>query len=325
MKNLTKDIKNKEYKNVYLLYGEEDYLKNFYRDSLVKSVTDGDAMNFNRYEGNGVSVKEIIDFSETMPFFADYRVILIENSGMLKKGGDDIAEYIPDIPKSTVFIFVEDSVDRRSRLFKAISKCGYACEMKRQSEEALVTWAARIFARDNKKITRETMLYLLSRVGTDMELLSNEIEKLICYSGDNEVITKEDVDALSTVQISVRIFDMIDAITAKNQRKTLDLYYDLIARKEPPMRILFMLSRQFNNMLHAKKLSGLGYRRAEIAKIMEVQDFVAGKCISQSGNFSERSLKNALSECVAAEENIKSGQIDEKIGVELLLIKYSAK
>lgn len=325
MKNIIKDIKNREFKRSYLLYGEEDYLKNFYRDKLVNTITDGDTMNYSRYSGKGIDANEVIDFAETMPFFADYRVILMENTGMFKSGGDELAQYIEKTPVTTVFIFVESEVDKRNKLFKAVSKCGYVSEMRRQSEDALVSWAAGMLAKDNKKITRETMLYILSKTGTDMEILSKEIEKLICYVGENEVITKEDVDAVCITRISVRIFDMIDAISAKNQKKTLDLYYDLLASKEPPMRILFMLSRQFNNMLQAKELNELGNGRSEIAKFMGVQEFVAGKCVNQSRNFTAKALKNALAESVSTEESIKSGRMDEKIGVEMLLIKYSKK
>ena len=271
MKNLVKDIKNRDLKRSYLIYGEEEYLKSSYRDRLVKAITDGDTMNFTKYEGKGINAKEVIDFAETMPFFADYRVILIEGSGMLKSGGDELAEYMAEIPATTVFIFVEDAVDKRNKLFKAVSKNGYVCEMKHQSEDALIKWAAKIFARDNKKITADTMRYILSKTGTDMEILSKEIEKLICYVGDKEVISKEDADAVCITQISVRIFDMIDTISTKDQKKTLDLYYDLLASKEPPMRILFMLSKQFGNMLAAKELSSLGNSKNERAEIMGVQ------------------------------------------------------
>ena len=101
------------------------------------------------------------------------------------------------------------------------------------------------------------MSYLIASVGTDMEVLSREIEKLISYALNKNVISKEDIDAVCIKQLNVRIFDMMDAISVKNQKKTLDCYYELIAEKEPPMRILFMISRQFNLMLQAKDLSSL--------------------------------------------------------------------
>ena len=129
------------------------------------------------------------------------------------------------------------------------------------------------------------MSYLIASVGTDMEVLSREIEKLISYALNKNVISKEDIDAVCIKQLNVRIFDMMDAISVKNQKKTLDCYYELIAEKEPPMRILFMISRQFNLMLQAKDLSSRGMNREQVAHTMGVQSFIARKCINQCRNF----------------------------------------
>ena len=91
------------------------------------------------------------------------------------------------------------------------------------------------------------------------------------------------------------------------------------------MRILFMVSRQFNLILQAKDLSARGMDRNAIASVMGVQGFIANKSINQSRNFSVNELKLALADCVATEENIKKGIMDENIGVEMLLVKYSRK
>ena len=137
--------------------------------------------------------------------------------------------------------------------------------------------------------------------------------------------SKEDIDAVCIKQLNVRIFDMVDAISVKNQKKALDCYYELVAEKEPPMRILFMVARQFHLILQAKDLSARGMSREQIASAMGVQGFIANKSISQSRNFSVAELKAALEESIRTEELIKRGAMDENIGVEMLLIKYSRK
>lgn len=214
-------------------------------------------------------------------------------------------------------------MDKRSKMYKAVKANGYICEINRQTEKDLSLWAARIFAKDGKKITNADMSYLIANVGTDMEVLSKEIEKLISYDLNKEIISKEDIDAVCVKQLNVRIFDMVDAISVKNQKKTLDCYYELIAEKEPPMRILFMVARQFHLILQAKDLSARGMSKDQIAQTMGVQGFIATKSIRQSRNFSVAELKSALAESVQTEEMIKKGMLDENIGVEMLLIKYS--
>ena len=99
MKTIDEDIRSGNLKQIYLLYGTEDYLKRQYRDKLKNALTaagedsgmggmlsggDGD-MNFNRFEGKDINPKQVIDLAETLPFFAERRVILIENSGFFKK------------------------------------------------------------------------------------------------------------------------------------------------------------------------------------------------------------------------------------------------
>ena len=325
MKTLSQDIKSGKFKNVYLICGEEEYLKLNYKHQMIKAIVGDNTMNLALYEGKNIDINEVIDNAETTPFFAEYRLIVMETTGLFKNGGDQLAKYMSDIPESTVFLFVEQDVDKRSKMYKAVKAHGYVCEINRQTEKDLAIWAASMFAKDGKKISNAKMSYVLANVGTDMEVLSREIEKLICYDLDKNIISKEDIDAVCVKQLNVRIFDMVDAISVKNQKKTLDCYYELIAEKEPPMRILFMIARQFNLILQAKDLSARGMGRDNIATAMGVQGFIANKSINQSRNFSVTELKAALADCVKTEESIKKGIMDENIGVEMLLVKYSRK
>ncbi len=323
MKTLAADIKSGNFKKVYLICGEEEYLKLNYKNQFIRAVAGDDTMNLGIYEGKNFDVNEVIDTAETFPFFAERRLIVMEDTGLFKSGGEELAEYMGKIPDSTIFLFVEQNVDKRSKMYKAVKANGYICEINRQTEKDLSLWAARIFAKDGKKITNADMSYLIANVGTDMEVLSKEIEKLISYDLNKEIISKEDIDAVCVKQLNVRIFDMVDAISVKNQKKTLDCYYELIAEKEPPMRILFMVARQFHLILQAKDLSARGMSKDQIAQTMGVQGFIATKSIRQSRNFSVAELKSALAESVQTEEMIKKGMLDENIGVEMLLIKYS--
>ena len=100
MKGLQEDIKTGNFKKAYLLYGEEAYLRQQYKEKLIKALNpDDDTMNFTRFEGKGIEVKEMIDLCETMPFFASSRTILVENSGFFKNKCDGLADYKKDLPQ----------------------------------------------------------------------------------------------------------------------------------------------------------------------------------------------------------------------------------
>lgn len=122
MKTLNEDLKSGQFKQVYLLCGEEGYLKKQYKNRFVKAMLpEGDTMNYSYYEGKNTPVKEAIDLAETLPFFAERRLIVFENTGFFKTAaGADLADYIKDMPETTCFIFVEEEIDKRNKLYKAV-------------------------------------------------------------------------------------------------------------------------------------------------------------------------------------------------------------
>lgn len=324
MKGLNEDIKSGNLKQVYLLYGEEAYLKKQYKDKLSRAVLpEDDTVNYAYYEGKGIRPEELIDLAETMPFFAEHRLIVVENSGFFKNASPELADYIKNLPETACFVFVEHEVDKRGKMYKAVKAKGRVTELSRQDEKTLLYWIAGNVKKEGKKIKEAAAKYLISKVGTDMENISKELEKLFSYTLGEEEITVRDIDAICTTQITNKIFDMIEAVAAKRQKKALDYYYDLLALKEPPMRILYLLSRQFKLLMHVKDLSGKGYDRARIAKDAGLHPFVAGKYMEQCRAFKSRQLRDIMEEAARTEELVKTGRLGDVLGVELFIVKYS--
>lgn len=321
MQRIQNDIKSGQYRPVYLLYGEERYLKRQYRDKLKEALcAPDDNMNNHFYEGKNVSVGEIIDLAETMPFLAQRRVIFMDNSGLFKSGGEQMAGYLGAQNESTVLIFTETEVDKRSKLYKAVQAQGCAVEFAAQDERALKRWVAGILGKEGKRITENTVLQFLDKTGTDMDNICMELEKLICYCMDREVVEPQDVEAVCVNRVTNHIFDMVAAIAEKRQRDALRLYYDLLTLKEPPMRILFLIARQCNLLLQAKALKSKGLANKEIASSLGVPPFTVGKYLSQASRFQTSVLRSALTKCVEAEEAVKTGRMNDVMSVEILIV-----
>ncbi len=326
MKNIDEDIKRGQFAQVYLLYGEEAYLKKQYKDKLKHAmVPEGDTMNFSAFEGKSINPKEIIDLAETLPFFADRRVILIENSGFFKNACEELAEYLPQVAPATHFIFVEDEVDKRSKMYKAAKASGRIVEFLPQTEELLTRWILGRLKREGKNITGSVMQLFLTKTGTDMGNIDRELEKLLCYTLDRDVITAEDVEAVVTEQTTNKIFEMVNAVAEHNQRRALDLYYDLLTLKEPPMRIMFLISRQFQILFHVRDMATKGLDQQTMAKKAGIPPFAVRKNVSQAKGFTMEQLKQALRDGAELEEAVKTGRMDDQMAVELFLMKYSAK
>ena len=322
MQRINEDIKTGNFKQIYLLYGEERYLKNQYTTRLRKALCqDGDEMNTHFYQGKDFSLGQVIDLAETLPFLAERRVMFFKDTGLFKAGGEKLAEYLANPNDTTFFVFTESEVDKRSKLYKAVQSKGYVAEFTVQDENTLKRWIAGILGKEGKKISENTAQLLLSKTGTDMENIQMELEKLICYTMGREVITKEDVEAVGTVHVTNRIFEMVTAIVAGNTRKAMDLYEDLLTLKEPPMRIMFLIAKQFNQLLQVKELAGKGAQKSEIASRVKVPPFVAGKLMAQARAFTKEQILSYVEFCVESEEAVKTGQLSDRLAVELLIAK----
>lgn len=318
-------IRSGSFKQYYLLYGSESYLKKLYRDKLKAAILgDGDEMNYSYYEGKGLDIKSLSEVAQTLPFFSDRRLILVENCGLFKNQSD-LVDHLKDIPESTIIVFIEDEVDKRNRLYKFFKDKGTVSEMNGMDQKNLKLFVASLLEQEGKKITVSTVDYLLDKCGFDMLNLKNEVDKLIGYTGDRDVITAEDIDAVVTTQITGKIFQMIDAIGSKQQDNAMSMYYDLIQLREKPMSILYLIIRHFNILLQVKELNERGHQSSAISEMVGIPPFASGKYISQSRNFTKSRLKYALEYGTEIEEGVKTGKMLEHIGVELLIINFSTK
>jgi DNA polymerase-3 subunit delta len=324
MKNLNEDLKTGDFKQIYLLYGEESYLKRQFKNRFIKAmIPDDDTMNFNYYEGKSIDVQGVIESADTLPFFSQCRLIILEESGLFKTGENPLVNYLKEVPETTYFIFIENEVDKRSKMYKVVKEHGSITELSYQGEDILRKWISSLAKNEEKQMDMATIDYLIQKVGVGMENIQNELEKLFAYGYDKSTITKEDIDQVCAGQITNHIFEMVNAVAVGNQRKALDLYYDLLALKEPPMRILFLMIRQYRLMYQVKDLMSRGFDRKEIASKAGIHPFATGKYMEQGRRFTWESIHKVIEEGAHLEESIKVGNLQDRMAVELFIVGNS--
>jgi len=324
MEQLKQDIRNQVFKRCYLLCGDETYLRLQFKDNLINAlIPEGDTMNFNKFSGKEVNVNEIIDQAETMPFFGERRTILIENSGLCSKGGEKLADYLAESAEFTVIVMVEAEVEKSSKLYKAFAANGMICDFETQNDNTLMVWIKTRVKQEGKNIDNNAIGLLLERTGTDMMTISNELEKLFSYTMVRSTITAADVDMITTVSTTSKVFDMITVMAERKPDKALEMYHELLDHKESPMGLLNLIIRQFNLILQVKELRARGIPSSKAAEMMKVASFVERKCENQARGFSLERLRNALEACIRAEEDVKYRSMDPALSVELLILEYS--
>lgn len=324
MRKIKTDLKENNFSRFYLLYGCEEFLKNLYRDRLQKAMLpEGDDFNFSRFEGKGIVVNEVISMANTLPFFAERRVIVIKDSGWFKTA-NEFVDYIQGFPETTHIIFVESEVDKRNKLFKYVSANGYVTEIETPDTKELMTTVAASLKRKNLMISQADCEYFVAKVGSDMSRVQTELDKLTAYCHGNTYVTKDDIDNICSEIPEGKIFLMIDAMMSGNEDRALQLYYQLLAAHEKAMSVLFMLIKNYNQFYQVLSLSGKGMSKQRIVQISGVRDFMVDKFVRLGQKYNTAKLKEIVEYGVDLEGKVKQGNMDERMAVEIFIVKFSA-
>ncbi|MBR3309165.1 MAG: DNA polymerase III subunit delta [Lachnospiraceae bacterium] len=327
--------------NVYLFYGEENYKKRLYRDQLKKLVTGGNDMNYSYFEGNSIDFNAVYDSVVTLPFFSDKRLVVVENSGKFKskaqKGAEEsdeeskeesgdalLLKILEDLPDSTCLAFFEETAAKNKKTYKLIKEKGTIIECGADTDGDVISWLSKGFAQAGKKANRGALQLLVDRVGTDYDKLRREYEKILGYIGDHPEVTEEDVLAISSEDVESKIFDMLGAMGRKDVKRVLEKYNDLLVNREHPLYILVMLRIQFRTLLQTAELRNKGYTTQDVARILKKRDFVIRNAEGYlRGGFKMKDVRDILDEISETDRKIKSGDLNEQVGVEMLLVKFS--
>ena len=321
IKAVNEDIKTGNFSRLYLFCGSEQYLKRQFLKNLTNALIDpADSMNYSVFKTDNAVADDIVQTCQSLPFFADRRVCVVDDSGFFKKGNETIEKLLGELPETTVLIFCEREVDKRTKLYKAADKAGRVLSFETPGEGDLINWISRLLRDEGISFDDNVVFTLLSSVGTDMTTLYSEVQKLIGYSLETKHLSVEDVHALCVSQVENKIFEMTDAISEKNSRKALSLYADLLSLREPMMRILYLITRQYRILEEAKFAAKTGADKSRIAKFTGVTPYFIGKYMKMADKYSEKELIAALERCQQADNNIKTGREKDQIAVEMLIM-----
>ena len=326
-KLLNTELREGKFHRAYLLCGEQAYLRLQNRDRVRAALLgDGDEMNVSVYTGMDVTAREVIDQAQTLPFFADRRVIILENSVFFSKKAsvesDALAEFIPEIPESASLIFVEESPDKRKKLYRTIQKNGFILNCEDLPPRMLGQWTRGLFKKAGLVIDGPTLDRFLETVGEDMMNIISESDKLIGYCMGRESVTADDISAVCSPQLKDRVFEMITAVSRRQKQKALSIYMDLIALRTPAQVILTLLQKEYSRLLQIRELRKAGEPGEEIAKRTGLSAWIIKKnYMPVIGKMDAGRLEQSLQYCLQADQDYKSGKIDAGIAVEMTIIR----
>lgn len=323
---LKKQLKENTLSPLYVLYGEEEFLREMYVERIIEKIPDGGFPEFNhiKIKGADIPLAEYDDAWESFPMMTDKKLIHIKNSEIFvskrgSSGGPSSeerkefwTEKFKRISDDTVVVFDESAVDKRSALYKAAAKAGTVVEFAYQSEADLVTWVIGRCLKAKKKISKENAYYLVTLCDPGLGNINNELGKLLDFC--EEEIYKTDIERIVSKSMQVIVFELTDAIMAGNTNKAIATLTDLKTVRESAFNLMYLMLASFDKMLHAKLLGGAS--QSEIASELGVSPYIVRKYIDGANGFDEDALTWMVRRVAELDLAIKEGRVDEWTALE---------
>ena len=316
---------------VFLFYGDEVFLKNHYREQLMKKLADSVMPDMNNFyfEEKGYSLEAVDSAIDTLPFMSDRKLLYFKNSYIFKPDSRTGAkqEYrdfwekrLKSVPEGVYIIFDEAEVDKRSGLYKRVSKDYTATEFAYLGEQEMINWTVGLFKSMGKTISPHDAEYLIGICSGGMTAVKNEAVKLSASTGGGVSVGMSDIKTLVTPTVENKIFEMLDAVIAKNADLALTKLADLFYLKESEVKILSIIAGSADKLINTKIAVENGKGQAEIMLLLDFKSpFIAKKYISDCRKYSYEDLVKLISVCASTDALLKSNSIDKRTLIELLV------
>ncbi|HWR60930.1 MAG TPA: DNA polymerase III subunit delta [Clostridia bacterium] len=342
-RQLMNDIKTNSIKSVYLIYGSETYLIDKGWEALKNAlVTSFPELNYTQLDGEKLDISELSAACETFPFGADKRLVAVRDLGMLKSKGESKGEeqagdrsdpqpfvdIIRNIGDTTCLLFVSyGSIDKRKKLVNELKKYGGVYEFDRIDRDELAQWIKRELGKSGKSIGARELDYFINSTGYidrngDKSLydVENEVGKLVNYTGKSAEVRMEHIEAVVPRNPENDIFKLINACSEKDVDRSLRVYGDLLLEGESSLGILALLTKQIKNMIGVAELHNKRYDGKSISEKLKIHEYTVKLCIKYSAAIKSQVLHSAFGKCLDTEFGIKTGRMEDRLAMELLLV-----
>ena len=316
--------------SLYIFYGEEVFLETYMTERLIKQAVDSDFAEFNHLvlTGETLTPDRVSDFFESYPVMSERKLLQIKDASLLSSKGGDKEAYIKlfsDIPDYVTVLISEDNPDKRSAVYKALSKIGVVCEFTYLERPDLKSHVTKKLSAEKKEIAPSDLDYLLDLTGSDLTNIRLELDKLIAYAGNSSKITREDIDRNIQKPLLSKIYDISEAVISKNGDYALKLLSDLEKSNESALRILSVLASYFSDLYRAYVISRENMSYPEMVNAMNLppqRKFIADKMFKRVKNVNPDFLRACIKDCAEAESDVKNGVMADKRALEVLVLKF---
>ena len=302
------------------------------------------SLNSTRLDGRQVSAKELIQVCSALPFLSDRRLVIVDDlashtapaegeeasteraaKGKKQNLLKEILEYLPHVPETTHLVFNEEKdIPERHPLHKQIAALGANAvrNFALPKNEKLDRWITQRAKGKNAQIEPGAVTALALYVGSNLQLLDSELEKLAIYAQDRP-ITMQDVHQLVSYVREESVFRFVDALGEKKGALASSLFHQLLEDNREMSQILPLLSmivRQFRQLVQVKELTD---QRATPSEIMRILHLPYAQLVDnlrlQARNFTFEQIEDIYAKLQRIDVGIKTGAVEGELAIDLFI------
>lgn len=310
----------------FLLLGEDYWSKNQYIQKVKQQVlvSGNEMMNYYEAKEKDVVVDTLKDVIETLPFFADKKLIYLKDTGYFKPGrkeeSEKFEEILKKLPDYVTLLIDEREIDKRSRLYKTIKSEYQIIEFDFPGEEAMLKILAQSANEEQVQVDQPTLYYFIRNMPEDVEYILSEWNKLINFVEKGK-ITREAIDGICVFSLETRVFELVKKIASGKSDEALEIYSRMIQSKESPIGILVLTARQFRVMYQVKYLKAKGQDIKQIAQQVKMPYFALRELLEEVNSYSFNELETLLESCLETDRLLKTGKMEPARCVEVLIMQ----
>lgn len=318
---------------VYLIYGEESYLKKTYIDKIVSKTVDSafEDFNFHTFDGKECTLSDIYESAEAVPMMAETKCVLVKDfplDTLDDNGFEQLERVVSETPDdcALVFSFVayEPKGTKWNKAIKLFEKYGYAVKLDKKTSMEISKMLESGAKRRGKPFAKGVASYLITCVGSDLNTLLNETEKVCAYAQGEEV-QKSDVDAVCIKSLDAKVFDMIKDLTAGRFDSAFRKLSLLFEQREDEFQILGALIAQYSDIYRAKAAVKSGNRAEMIAKYYNYsgKEFRLTNAARNGSSLSFDDIAECIEILVQADTTLKSSALNKRLVLEQTVVKLA--
>ncbi len=327
-RDLRGELKEDKLRNLYIFYGEESYLREFYLKQIKdKALTGGlDDFNYHALPAKDFTTRRLQELVDAMPMMSERTLVVVTDYDIYKGDREGLSEVLSDLPEYVCLIFVYDVIeykpDGRSKLAKLIKEQGLVVDFARQEQGDLTDWIARRFRALDHDISTEDARYLIFLCGDLMTGLISEIGKVAAYAKERRV-TRQDIDAVATAQLDAVVFQLTDTIANGDFDRGFSVLSDLLSMGEHPIMLLSVLGKNLRQLYTARLCLDRRKGSGALMELWGMKSYPAEKLMTSARRFSLDWCRRAVRRCEETDLAMKSTGSDAKELLVGLLLELS--